>query len=217
MRQAQFTASGVDIGGHDAPPSEPRGPLAASRSALWAAVASLWIVLLLFLFAIPTMLRNLAPESQRVTAGDVTFIPAHGWTPVASPANTPATAVTYTRNGAEYTVWTQSGVDADAVAKQVTAQFFPAAAADDGYFVQSTPHKVLVRPRQSAHAADESLVVVSAVGDGGATESLGLSVRPGQFAVALSTGPPAGRMSDISATWGDISMMSTTIRARDGP
>lgn len=213
MRAATFGATGVELGGHNAPERDVSGPTAMPRSVLWTMVVVILGVCALIVIAVPLLMRSFLPDSQRIAVGDVSFIPALGWTQVANPTQAPADAVTVGKDSATFTVWTQPGADAGSVARQVTEAFFPAATDTGTLFHETVQGVVHVRPKQNSEALQISQVVVGPVD---ARSLLGVSDSssyPGQLVVEVSAGPPPGPADKAGTLFRDVGMMAASVEA----
>lgn len=213
MRAATFGETDVELGGHNAPKRDVSGPTAMSRPVLWAMVVVILGVCALILLAGPPLMRGLYPDSQRIAAGDVSFIPALGWTQVANPTQAPADAVTVGKDGATFTVWTQPGTDAGNVARQVTAAFFPEATDTGTLFHETVQGVVHVRPKQSRDALQISQVVVGPVDARGFLGVAESNSYPGQLVVEVSAGPPPGPADEAGTLFQDAGMMAASVEA----
>ena len=214
MRAATFGPTAVELGGHDAPEQATSGPTRMSRAVLWSMAVVILGACTLILLVGPSVMRGFQPKSQRIAVGNVSFLPAAGWSRVANPDLAPAGAVTVGKDGATFTIWTQPGENAGGVAHQVTAEFFPEAA-DSGVLLHETAlGLVRVRPKQNQGTLQISEV---AVGPVDARSMLGLAesnAYPGQLVVEVSAGPPPGRADNANTLLGDVGKMAATVESR---
>lgn len=210
MHAALFDDSGVALGGRDAPAPAPPGPVVASRRNQWVA-AVLAVVVLALILGVTKALTGMAPQPARVTAGAVSFVPAHGWVPAANPAAAPQASVTYGRDGATFSVWSQPGSDAEAAARQVAESFFPAQMQAGSYEI-SNDKAVKIRPRQSKGTPQLSMVQVErfAAGSRGAAESEVLGIT-------VSAGPPLAHYSSdaYGELFGEAAGMTGSLKPGD--
>lgn len=177
------------------------------RVVLWGTVLSVIVLWGFLIVAVPRILLAVAGDSQRVTAGDITFIPSPGWVAVSNPPQAPTGAKTYGDSGATFTVWTQQGSDTSTTAEEVTARFFPEACRNGHCFVTEGRTSTSVRPEQPVDGAQVSQVIVSGV-DSPSTVGVPLSFdESGQLVVQVWAGPES---ADGSA-WSDLTGMSKSI------
>lgn len=214
MRAAEFTSDGVQLGGYDAPQSVETRPTALSPLSLWGAVAAIIVFSLFCAVALPGLITNFEPNDLRVTAGGATFIPADGWQRMANPPQAPSAAVTYGKNGATFTVWTQPGADPEALAKRVTSAFYLAAGASGNYLVQHQNGGVLIRPLQSTAHEQISQVSVTPIGTGSSQTQPSASTGSHQMVVTVWAGPPPALDSHFPNLWSDVTNMQSTLEAR---
>ncbi len=215
MRAAEFSATEVRLGGFEAPPAVPGGATRMSKGLVWLAVVGITGVLVLLGAGVAAVGSRLVPEAERVPAGGVSFIPAHGWQPVANPSGAPADAVTYGRQGGTFIVWSQPDGDAESVAKQVLATFFPAASASGKYLRQQTPNGIELRPEQ--HGADTQLsqVAVEPLHPPLAQKDRANQKEQTILAVTVWQGPPPAQQAHFDALWDDATAMAGTVDARE--
>lgn len=214
MRAAEFTATDVELGGRDAPPCAPCGATRLSRGLVWLMVVGILAILVLLGAGVAVVADRLVPVAERVPAGGVTFIPAHAWRPVASPAGAPSDAVTYGRQGGTFTVWSQPDGDAEAVAKQVLATFFPGASASGKYLRQQTLYGIQLRPEQHGAGTQLSQVAVEPLHPPRAPTDRADRKELTILAVTVWQGPPAAQRGHFDALWNEVTAMAGSVDAR---
>lgn len=208
MRTPTLTAAGVEVGGINRPPLVVDQPPILSRLFLWATVVGFVVLWGMVIVAVPRILLAAAGTSQRVTVGDVTFIPAPGWATAPNAPQAPTDAVTYADGGATFTLWTQPGSDTSTTAKEVTSQFFPEAYQAGDYFVTEGLTSTSVRPKQPAKGTEVSQVIVTGV-DSPSTIGVPLSfTNSGQLVVQVWAGPESAAGADARL---DLTAMSKSI------